>query len=341
MLTVKYEAWPECWSALSQLQIPLGILSAKKRSSFVWVQRILKLSCTPLPKLLLSIDHSRHREKLKELFGLRDRDIQLAADPRWLQVFKSQSEVLDITAASEHRSSVKTKRFFEVIETYKYYPRPWLVLGSIYAEDLVLWSSVVNQNQDFKGTLWIVPHRIDHESIATLFSNKVKMAKPWNFKSMEWTQSSPKFLQTEFAQTQGTDDSSQHDHQSFKTIVVNEMGLLSQLYIVSDFAYVGGGFNQGVHSTIDPGMAGIPIACGYYRHDLFDEIALLNELGQLTLIKDEKELAQWFLKYRSFALEEGSVLKNTWKECHLERISQLNEFCLSFIKDVQQKKIEV
>src|SRR5208282_542723 len=55
-------------------------------------------------------------------------------------------------------------------------------------------------------------------------------------------------------------------------ILGDELGFLSELYAAVDWAYVGGGFGVGVHSTIEPAIHGIPIACGPKNAEKFPEI---------------------------------------------------------------------
>ena len=61
-------------------------------------------------------------------------------------------------------------------------------------------------------------------------------------------------------------------------VLVDEMGFLSELYGAADWAYVGGGFGAGVHSTIEPAIQGIPILIGPVRADHFTEIGQLQPL---------------------------------------------------------------
>lgn len=47
-----------------------------------------------------------------------------------------------------------------------------------------------------------------------------------------------------------------------KVIMVNVVGILSQLYWQGQIAYVGGGFSTGVHNTMEPAIARLPVLFG-------------------------------------------------------------------------------
>jgi 3-deoxy-D-manno-octulosonic-acid transferase len=78
-----------------------------------------------------------------------------------------------------------------------------------------------------------------------------------------------------------------------RVLFVIEMGLLTELYSLADFAFVGGGFYKGIHSTIEPALSSIPVAAGPQNFDRFPETRELSEEGVLTCCKDASELKIW------------------------------------------------
>jgi 3-deoxy-D-manno-octulosonic-acid transferase len=51
-------------------------------------------------------------------------------------------------------------------------------------------------------------------------------------------------------------------------IVVDRLGVLAQLYLIGDVAYVGGGFHgRGLHSVLEPAAAARPVCFGPRHHD--------------------------------------------------------------------------
>jgi 3-deoxy-D-manno-octulosonic-acid transferase len=76
-------------------------------------------------------------------------------------------------------------------------------------------------------------------------------------------------------------------------VLVNEMGILVELYAHADRAIIGGGFEKGIHSTLEPAIAGLPVCCGPTGVKEFTEALELQELGILTVCEDSREIAEW------------------------------------------------
>lgn len=74
-------------------------------------------------------------------------------------------------------------------------------------------------------------------------------------------------------------------------LVVEESGVLAELYRFADCVYVGGGFERGIHSVIEPACAGVPIACGPMRVEEFEETRLLLQRGQLRVLSSAADWA--------------------------------------------------
>lgn len=256
-VTAKYEAWPELWEGLSQLDIPLVIVGARARRSL----RICKFACVALgvtlPRMTLLPVLERDRGELSALF--QTASIVVAGEPRWDQVFS--------------RSCQGDERARELMQSASDLPRPWGILGSAWLEDLERWKVILSRG--WSGTLWVVPHRVDPESIAGI----------------------EKFLGAlgvRAARSSGRGGlSGLRSLEGHGMVLVDEMGFLSELYAGADWAYVGGGFGAGVHSTIEPAIHGIPISAGPAGSENFAEIDELRETRQLSLVLNAQDLKAW------------------------------------------------
>lgn len=102
------------------------------------------------------------------------------------------------------------------------------------------------------GTVWVVPHSLKPEVLAEIDT----ILAGWN-----------------------TDP-----------IVLREMGLLAELYGEMNWAYVGGGFGRGIHSTLEPAAHGLPILCGPNRTQQFAEVRELQKSGQLQVVHGPEEI---------------------------------------------------
>ncbi len=75
-----------------------------------------------------------------------------------------------------------------------------------------------------------------------------------------------------------------------QVIVIDNIGMLSQLYKMANVAYVGGGFNSsGIHNILEAAVYGIPVIFGP-EYEKFKEASDLVEMGGAYSINDALEL---------------------------------------------------
>ncbi|HOV92044.1 MAG TPA: glycosyltransferase N-terminal domain-containing protein [Candidatus Kapabacteria bacterium] len=79
---------------------------------------------------------------------------------------------------------------------------------------------------------------------------------------------------------------------NYRDIICDSIGKLLQLYAIGNFAYIGGGFGEGVHSVAEPGGYGLPLSCGPKIKKSYDALYFL-ENGALQIISSPKYLTQW------------------------------------------------
>jgi len=95
-------------------------------------------------------------------------------------------------------------------------------------------------------------------------------------------------------------------------LVLDSIGILSQLYQYADFVYVGGGFGQSIHNIQEPVTFGCPVIFGPNYHK-FTEANDLIRLGGAFCINNAQELIQISLKLihdRKFREESSHICKN-------------------------------
>lgn len=76
-------------------------------------------------------------------------------------------------------------------------------------------------------------------------------------------------------------------------LIINCIGILSNLYQYCDIAYIGGGFGVGIHNTLEAATFGKPICFGTNYHK-FQEAIDLIDLNAAYSISGEDELKQVF-----------------------------------------------
>jgi len=256
-VSVKYEAWPDLWASLSELKIPLHLINAKKRSSLVFINAVLKLLFMQCPNLYLYTAQKKEVEELESLF--KDAIVYRIGDPRWDRVYS--------------RMHLQSEAFKKWLQNFIDQKTPWAVMGSIWMSDLEYLESHSKTLELFLkqcATLWIFPHDLSSSNV-THIKNFLENRKINCVTSLEY-------------RLKGTKQFS-----SPKVIIVNEMGILTEFYKYSAWVYIGGGFEKGIHSTIEPAVAGIPVISGSKRENQFYEVSLLENEGQLLVLREPQD----------------------------------------------------
>lgn len=82
---------------------------------------------------------------------------------------------------------------------------------------------------------------------------------------------------------------------TYDVIIVNRSGVLADLYRSASVAYVGGGFDRGVHSVIEPMAHGCEVMCGP-GISVSREANEARELALLDVVTGREELVQALMK---------------------------------------------
>ena len=80
-----------------------------------------------------------------------------------------------------------------------------------------------------------------------------------------------------------------------KVLIVNTIGILSQLYQYARFVYIGGGFGVNIHNIQEPVTFGCPVVFGP-KYKSFKEAVDLVALEGAFSVGDEDELAKVFMR---------------------------------------------
>lgn len=135
-----------------------------------------------------------------------------------------------------------------------------LIVGSSWPQDEQLFIKYFNEHPEIK--LIIAPHEIHREHLMLIES---LLRRP--------------SIRLSEAHNQDLSDKD--------CLIVDSFGLLSSIYRYGDLAYIGGGFGNGIHNTLEAAVYGIPVIFGPKFHK-FKEAKLLIEVGGGFSISDEK-----------------------------------------------------
>jgi 3-deoxy-D-manno-octulosonic-acid transferase len=89
-------------------------------------------------------------------------------------------------------------------------------------------------------------------------------------------------------------------------LILNTMGMLSSVYQYGTIAFVGGGFNSGIHNILEPSVFGLPVLFGVNHHK-FNEATDMLALKAGFEVSNEQGLTEQIKVF----LNDNVLLKHT------------------------------
>jgi len=161
--------------------------------------------------------------------------------------------------------------------------RPLVVIGSSWPIDEDYLVAYINQYQG-RAKFLFAPHNIKPEQIDLLFRKLEK-------------------------QTILFSDINEKNLAAYDVLIVNTIGILTKIYSYADIAYVGGGFEKGIHNILEPATFGIPIVIGP-KFKKFDEAKALTQIKGCLVAEhkqDVKIILDKLLNNVPFRLQTGNI----------------------------------
>ena len=144
------------------------------------------------------------------------------------------------------------------------------VFGSTWPEDISITVDTINNSTDTTKVV-IAPHQIHASQIQKLKSNI-------NSKVICYSEIGDQNLK------------------EYDVLIVDTVGLLTNIYSYAQIAYVGGGMGlSGLHNILEPAAFGIPVIIGK-NYNKFPEAKKLRRLGGLFSISNAEEFDSLFQK---------------------------------------------
>lgn len=162
-----------------------------------------------------------------------------------------------------YENSLKVKQYDNVAQFVE--GKKVLVCGSIWSEDLEVLKSRLNQMTDWK--IIIAPHEIKSSFIHEII-DALKLST----------------VQYSVLSEQKMDAN---------VLIIDNIGMLMNLYQYADLAYVGGAFRTGLHNILEPAAFGVPVVFGP-KHDKFPEAAAFIKSDIGFSVEDENDVMRVF-----------------------------------------------
>ena len=253
VIFVKYEFWYYYLKKIKYRNIPLLLISALFRKDMSFFQWYGGLQ----RKILSRFDHlfvqNESSKKLVEEIGLGP-ICSVSGDTRFDRVIEIANNFQPITAIESFVGNDKV-----------------IVAGSTWPEDEEVLQKALTGLQNAGLKLIIAPHEITEKhlsDIEKLFPDS-----------------------TRFSQL-NTPDSLPTPDSRLKTLIIDNIGMLSRLYKYAWVTYIGGGMKpSGIHNVLEAAVYGKPVFFGPYYKKYSEAIGLVQSGGGISFT-NETELAQ-------------------------------------------------
>lgn len=133
-----------------------------------------------------------------------------------------------------------------------------IIFGSTWPKDERIISQLINKNQQYNYI--IAPHELHDINKLKNITNSLLYSKANTINVL-----------------------------STNVLIIDNIGMLSSIYKYGDIAYIGGGFNAGIHNILEPATFGLPIIFGPNYHKSQEAEELINKECAIS-ISNEKEL---------------------------------------------------
>lgn len=179
-----------------------------------------------------------------------------------------------------------------------------MVIGSCWPEDFEVLNSFINQTA-IKFIL--APHEMDEKFIQKIENDLLK--KVIRYSELEKTENVA----------------------NFDVLIIDNIGMLSNLYAYGEYAFIGGAFGQGLHNILEPATFGLPVFFGNRNYDKFKEARDLINLGSAVPVGGHDELRSQF---RSFTDETTYNIASGINKDYVNNSTGATEKIINYSKNV-------
>ncbi len=271
---VTYLPWDTKANAKQFIEITKPCLALFVKYEF-WHYYSAQLKANNIPLLSISCIFRKDQVFFKS-YGSFFRNTLRNFDHFFVQNSESQKLLASIGIKEvTHTGDTRFDRVHQIIQQSDQIPiainfksdQKIMVIGSCWPEDLSVLTPFINESQ-LKFIL--APHELKEEFLSDIEKGlQVKV--------------------TRFSKADSNINQSQ-------VLLIDNIGMLSQLYRYGEFAYIGGAFGKGLHNILEAACYGVPIFFGNKNYEKFKEANDLImqggafEIGSYTDLKAKYEL---------------------------------------------------
>ena len=274
---VKYEFWPAYIRELKKRDIPIYSISAifrPKQYFFRWWGKGQLRILRAFTHIFVQDEASR---RLLAEHGVHNASV--AGDTRFDRVKQTACAVRPSQSDCKTADAVRPAspvRLQPIAEFAEGCERV-LVAGSTWPEDEALLAQLKIKNEELK--IILVPHEINEAHLHFIFNLfKGRMVKYSSIENGQW-------------KMENGIVSRRNILRHAEVMVVDTIGLLSSIYQFGQVAYVGGGFGEGIHNTIEAAVYGVPVIFGP-NYQRFREAQGLIDAGAGKSVRKYNELEE-------------------------------------------------